>query len=240
MIRYNPTELEKLKKTFPNLNYIKNTETVEGELNFCSRYKQITCNNISKWDIEPCDKSKDDCVEGPYSIRINIKQLDPINQLPTVFETAERIQNLADSLEKSLNDLHLNNHDKSCCLGISPPNYYPTLYDFVTKAVYPYFVWQAYFEKYKAIPPCGECPHNWQKAIATRRNEEENKRIFFLAQQTDKPSGNNRNELCSCGSGKKYKRCCFHKDKEVETEILKVNASMSYLKNAKKKNLTKK
>ena len=239
MILYNPNELEKLQKVFPDLDYIKDKETIEGELKFCSRYKRITCNNISKWDIEPCDNSKDDCVEGPYSIRINIKQLDPINQLPTVFETGGRIKKVDDSCRKSLNDLHLNNHDESCCLGILVANHYPTLYDFVTKAVYPYFVWQAYLEKYKKIPPCGECPHNSQKAIAIRISEEENNCNFFLAQQTEKPSGNNRNKPCLCDSGKKYKKCCLHHNEKLETKVLKAKESIFYLNTLKERNLLK-
>ena len=234
MIRYNPNELEKLKKTFPNLDYIKDKETIEGELNFCSRYKKITCNNIHKWEIEFCDKSDDGYVEDAYSIRAFLKQRDQNNKLPTVFETDGRIKKVAVSRRNTLNDLHLNS-DESCCLGIFPPSYCLSLYDFVIKAVYPYFVWQAYFEKYKTIPPCGECPHDWQKALATRINEEENERNFFLAQQTEKPSGNNRNELCPCGSGKKYKKCCFQKDKEAETEINKTDESISYLKKEKEK-----
>ena len=240
MIRYNPNELEKLKKTFPNLDYIKDKETIEGELNFCSRYKKITCNNIHKWEIEFCDKSDDGYVEDAYSIRAFLKQRDQNNKLPTVFETDGRIKNLAESLGKSFNDLHLNNPDKSCCLGIFVPSYCLSLYDFVIKAVYPYFVWQAYFEKYKTIPPCGECPHNSQDAIAIRISEEEDKRKFFLAQQKKKPSGNNRNKPCPCGSGKKYKECCLHYNEETETEVLKAEKSLSYLRMILKNNQIKK
>ena len=234
MIRYTSKEFEKLRKISPGLRYIKTTGTVEGELNFCSRYKKITCNNIHKWEIEPCDKSKDDCVEGSYSIRINLKKPDPINQLPTVVETDGKIKKVAVSRRNTLNDLHLNS-DESCCLGIFPPSYCLSLYDFVIKAVYPYFVWQAYFEKYKKTPPCGACPHDWQKALATRINEEEDKRKFFLAQQTEKPSGNNRNKPCPCGSEEKYKKCCFDKDKEAEAEINKTDEAISYLKKEKEK-----
>ncbi|MFI0435311.1 MAG: SEC-C metal-binding domain-containing protein [Parachlamydiaceae bacterium] len=28
-----------------------------------------------------------------------------------------------------------------------------------------------------------------------------------------------RNDLCSCGSGKKYKNCCFHKDHQKKTPL---------------------
>ena len=238
MILYNPNELEKLQKVFPDLDYIKDKETIEGELKFCSRYKRITCNNISKWDIEPCDNSDDGCVGDVYSIKICLDKKVQINEFPVVFETDDRIKNLAKSLEKSLNDLHLNS-DGSCCLGIFPPNYYPTLYDFVTKAVYPYFVWQAYFEKYKKVPPCDECPHNSQKAIAIRISEEENNCNFFLAQQTEKPSGNNRNKPCLCDSGKKYKKCCLHHNEKLETKVLKAKESIFYLNTLKERNLLK-
>jgi len=29
---------------------------------------------------------------------------------------------------------------------------------------------------------------------------------------------NKRNQLCSCGSGKKYKKCCLLKDEQKQTE----------------------
>ena len=239
MIRYNPNGLEKLKKTFPNLDYIKDKETIEGELNFCSRYKKITCNNISKWEIEFCDKSNNGYIEDVYSIKICLDKKDSFNGFPVVFETDERIEKVADSLKKSLNDLHLNNPDKSCCLGIFSPSYCPSLYDFVIKVVYPYFVWQAYFEKYRKIPPYGQCPHNSQDAIDVRIKDEENKRNFFRAKQKEKPSGNNRNKLCSCGSGKKYKKCCFHYDEETETGVFKAEESISYLNTLKESNILK-
>ena len=227
MIQYTQNKFEKIQEKFPNLYYIKNKETIEGELNFCSRYNKITCNNISKWDIEFCDNNKDEYVEDVYSIRICLDKKDRVNGFPVVFETDDRIKNLAKSLGKSLNDLHLNNPDKSCCLGIFVPSYCPSLYDFVIKVVYPYFVWQAYFEKYRKIPPCGQCPHNPKDAIDIRIKDEENNRKFFLAQHSYKPSGNNRNKLCLCGSGKKSKKCCLRYDK-------KASKSASYLKGLSK------
>ena len=236
MILYNPNELEKLQKVFPDLDYIKDKETIEGELNFCSRYEKITCNNISKWEIEFCDNNRDVYVEDVYSIRINLKQLDSLNKLPTVCETDGRIKKVAVSRRKSIIDLHLN-RDGSCCLGIFPPNYYPTLYDFVTKAVYPYFVWQAYFEKYEEIPPCGECPHNLHDAIDDLIKDKENSRNFFLAKLVGKPSGKERKQLCYCGSGKKYKNCCFHCDeKPARAGKTKAEESLSYLKMIQKDN----
>ena len=41
--------------------------------------------------------------------------------------------------------------------------------------------------------------------------------ISFLATVTYHPPKNShRNALCSCGSGKKYKRCCLIKEKQAK------------------------
>ena len=59
-------------------------------------------------------------------------------------------------------DLHLYPNDGSCCLGIFSKREDETLSEFVINKVFPYFVWQAYYEKFEKIPPCGEYSHDRQ------------------------------------------------------------------------------
>ena len=214
-------EIVKIQKNFPNL-FLADEQTIKGELNFCACYKKIVYNNTSKFVIKSCKQNDDNCIEDVYSIEIEFDKKNKPDSLPKVFETEGRIENLAISLGKTLNDLHLNK-DKSCCLGIFSPSDQLSLCDFVLERVYPYFVWQAYFAKHRKIPPCGECSHDRQVAINSRIKEEENNRKFLFSKLTDK----NRNKLCSCGSGKKYKKCCLESDKE---EINKIDNRLSYFK----------
>ncbi len=222
-------EFVKVQYFFPNL-FLADEQTIKGELNFCACYKKIVFNNISKFVIESCKQNDNNCIEDVYSIEIELGKNNKTDNPPKVFETEGRIENLAISLGKTLNDLHLN-EDKSCCLGIFSPSDRLSLCDFVLERVYPYFVWQAYFAKHREIPPCGECSHDGQVAINSRIKEEENNRKFLFSKLKDKPTGKNRNKLCSCGSGKKYKKCCLESDREVNGKINKVDNCLLYFKN---------
>ena len=230
MIKNILEEFHKTKKYFPSLDLVDNETRIVGKLGFCCHYKDDGYDGISKWIIKSCNLGENDCIEDFYEIEINLN--NTLNGPPVVLETAERIRKLADSLGKPLEDVHLNSAG-SCCLGIFPP--FERLSKFVMEAVYPYFVWQAYYEKYRDIPPCGECPHNWKEAIAVRINEEENNLLIQRNEQRGQPEGSNRNKPCPCGSGRKYKKCCFDSDRKKDTEINKTMASLQYLKNLPEK-----
>ncbi len=221
VIKYTTEELRKIQEYFPNLYYEKDEKKIKGELDFCAHYKDIGYDGISKWIIEHCNRNRSDCIEDVYSIEIDLKKA-------CVFETDGRIEKLAKSLGKKSLDLHLN-ADRSCCLGILPP--VNRLSKFVIEWVYPYFVWQAYYEKYHSVPPCGECPHSWSDAVNSRIIDEENNLRVLLGKQKAKPKGRKRNELCPCGSEKKYKKCCYTRDKKIDLEIRETEACLYYLKN---------
>ena len=219
MIRYTAEELREIQKIFPNLYYAEKKK-IKGELDFCAHYKDIGCNGISKWVIEPCNRNQSDCIEDAYSIEIDLEK-------PSVFETGGRIERLAKSLGKKNADLHLN-EDRSCCLGIFPPA--NRLSKFVIEQVYPYFVWQAYYEKYRSVPPCGECPHSRSDAVSSRIIDEKNYLRILLRKQKSQPKSKKKNEPCPCGSKKKYKKCCYICDTKIEKKIRKTKACLSYLK----------
>lgn len=183
-IKYSPTEFDKVQECFPHLKYNKRSNCIEGTLVFDAHYIKRNC---SQWKIEQCQPD-DDCIHGSYEIKITFGD----NQHPQVFETGDKIKNLAKERNKSLADLHLYLENESCCLGMySSPDL--TLTQFVLHRVYPYFVWQGYFEKYNQIPPCGEYPHDLDKAKKERLIDIKELKV---------------NDICHCGSGKKYKKCC--------------------------------
>lgn len=187
MISYNDKDFSLLQSDFPNLFYDEKTNSVRGELDFNACYKNIGKKNKDKWNIFPCINN-DDCLCGCYEIEIQLSRSSPI-----VFETSRKIEALAEKIDKSYNDLHLYGNNNQCCLGLGISQNI-TLSQFIINVVYPYFVWQAYFAKYKKIPPCGEYPHSKTVAIGEYYRDKNNL---------------GRNDICLCGSGKKYKNCCI-------------------------------
>lgn len=238
MIKYSSKEFEKIRKHwFPNLYFVENEKTIKGELDFHARYVNVGYNGIDNWDIESCDRNEDDCIKDVYSIEIDFNKSD-LNRYPIVLETDERIKKLADSLGKSINDLHLSG-DGSCCLGIFSLYENLSLDSFVLEKVYPYFVWQAYFSKYEKIPPCGECSHNWQKAIDSLIKDEQNNLNLLPSTGKDMPADNNRNKPCSCGSGKKYKKCCLNANTKTNSKRNLIERRLLHLNERKTERVTK-
>ena len=184
-IEYTPAEMEKIQCRFPGLYYDEGV--VKGEISFGARYELSDRKKKKEWIISDCSSGKD-CIRDVYEIEIHL------NGKPKVFEVGGRIKNLAKELGRPIIDLHLF-PDGSCCLGIFLVNEKETLSDFVINKVYPYFVWQAYFEKFEDIPPCGEYSHG------ERGRQEFQKDVFQMK----------RNDRCLCGSGRKFKVCCISK-----------------------------
>ncbi len=188
MIKYCCKDFQKVQQCFPNLFYDKKGNYIKGEIEFSARYEKIKSKRGIPWDIVFCSSGKG-CIQDCYEIKILLNNQNP---LPRVFEIGGRIKELAVKRSRKIIDLHIN-YDESCCLGVRI-NSNIALSSFILNKVYPYFVWQAYFDKYGKMPPCGEYPHN--KSEALKEFEKERHK-----------SG--RNDLCPCGSGEKYKNCCL-------------------------------
>lgn len=191
MIEYSVSEMDKINLCFPNLYYERGA--IRGEIDFSAEYR-LSKRKKKEWKIESCS-SGNGCIQDVYEIAIDLN-----HRPPKVFEVGGRIAKLARNLGKPIIDLHIYPEDESCCLGIFLPNERETLSDFVLKKVYPYFVWQAYFEKFGKIPPCGEFPHG-----------DEGMKEF---QKQVRDTG--RNDPCPCGSGIKFKRCCSRRMKKLK------------------------
>lgn len=183
-IEYSPVEMEKIQCRFPGLYYYRGA--VRGEISFGARYELSGRRKKKEWIIVDCS-SGEDCIKDVYEIEIRL------NGQPKVFEVGGRIKKLAKKLDRPIIDLHLFPNDESCCLGIFLVNEKETLSDFVINKVYPYFVWQAYFEKFGKIPPCGEYSHGEQGMKEFR----------------EYVSNIGRNDRCPCGSVLKFKICCY-------------------------------
>ncbi len=172
---------------FPNLYF--DDGKIKGEIDFKARYvvSRKKKGRAEKWMIADCEDGED-CIVDVYDIEIHLD-----TSPPRVFETDNRISNLASDLQLDPMDLHLFPSHGNCCLGLFLANPNETLSSFVFHKVYPYFVWQAYFEKFRKIPPCGEYSHGM------KGHREFAKELMSVS----------RNEPCPCGSGKKFKLCCI-------------------------------
>ena len=200
MIEYTLEEFSKVQKSFPRIDYEQKNNCIKGKLDFNVEYQKISKKNgESVWKIVQGlagTNSLSDCYE--IEILLNATQ----HGWPKVWETGGRIRKLAKEIGKQPIDLHIYPKDDSCCLGIYV-NADIVLSDFIVNIVYPYFVWQAYFDKYKAIPPCGEYSHG-EKGIEEYLKELE---------------ATGRNDLCICNSGKKYKKCCIHNKEAIKNRL---------------------
>lgn len=182
-MRFADNNLLEIKRYFPNLKLINGV--IQGELAFSAMYVQ---NKRGQWVIESCDSNCDEkCITGSYQIKIILNQ----ECTPRVYEISGKVEAAAKRLNIQMHDLHINN-DKSCCLdfAIHPEL---TIKDFILNKVYPFFVWQAYYEKFEQAPPSGEYSHGIEA-----------KQEFF-----DDIKKISRNDICFCGSGKKHKKCCL-------------------------------
>jgi len=185
MIQYCDKELKKIQTKFPNLFYDNKTGFVKGELNFSNVAYRL--NHRNNWVIEQYQANSSERITDCYEIEIRF-----VGKIPEVYETAGRIKKLAKERGKEIIDYHQYPQDGRCCLTIPTYNPSETLSNFVLQKVYPYFVWQAYYEKYNQIPPCGEYSHGKKGCIEFR----------------DDIKNTGVNDPCPCNSGKKYKHCC--------------------------------
>ena len=190
MISYSSSEMRKINFNFPNLYYSKSA--VRGEIDFSVKYELSSGKKHSRiWKIVPC-RSGPNCITDVYEIEVRLDDLR--ENKPRVFEVGGKIKDLAAKINKHVIDLHLYPDGEDCCLGIFLPSR-KTLSEFVLNKVYPYFVWQAYYSKYRETPPVGEWTHD---ARGLEEFEEHLRNI-------------GRNDPCPCASGRKFKACCIHK-----------------------------
>ena len=190
--------LEAVQKSFPALAFSPDKTKIIGEISFSAYY------DGEKLHIDPAHAPKSQKFNGYYEIEIRLNDLDPHYHLPKVIETGGKLRKFSIDRRISLSDLHLNadipNNGYYCCLGIFKPEELKvmTFYTFFMECVLSFFAWQAYLSFFMRKPPWGEYSHGklgeWEKE-----------------KEIQKETG--RNNLCPCGSGKKFKNCCMKSNK---------------------------
>lgn len=192
-------EIEWLGLHFPNLQYEASSQRIAGELNFCAAYD----NKSGEVIIGNSARQEDNFIRDVFEIKIDLKTFDA-NGWPKVYEVGEKYHQIAKKWNIEIIDLHVSSDDGMCCLGIqygSQRNL--SIGSFLPKLVIPFFYRLSYTEKFGLAASrndlWGEYSHG-EEGITEYLKE-----LSIFAKQ--KPS---RNDLCPCGSGKKYKRC--HQD----------------------------
>lgn len=201
------TEKEKyqIEESFPELNCSLSRKEIWGTLKFNRGYDE--CNEELIHTNEYNNLIKDS-----YEIRIDFKQNDTF-KFPKVFEESGKIAGLAKKYGISVFELHCNaDVNNSCCLGVFPEYQWKGTVSYINEKIIPFFYWQSHKRIFNKEPWSGRS-HG---------------RDGIFEAMTLKPreirKGKNRNRLCPCESGKKYKRCCKTKD-ELLIQVIKDNYS---------------
>ena len=196
-MRPSTSDLEWQTRCFPGLLYDKNANEIAGEIAFCAAYDSgIDRVRIGNDDAHRrlasflCDS---------YSLRIDLNSIDR-NGWPRVYEVGGRHQTISTKQNVDAIDLHFY-PDGSCCLGIRfSPERLLTLERLIDELVIPFLYRLSYVDK-NGLPAAqedlwGEYAHG-----------DDGFRQYINEMLEMVKRGPGRNELCPCGSGRKFKRC---------------------------------
>ena len=191
------TDLDSLSASFPNLRYDSAAGVIEGELELHAAYDR----GQQKLSIGSDDETSgmETYLSDSFSIRIETDALDH-NGWPTVYEVGGRHALIADRENVEVIDLHFYPNG-ACCLGLQLfTSRRMTLVEFMDELVVPFFYRLSYTDSYGLRSArqylWGEYSHG-DKGLREYLSD-----VDRIAKH-----GLGRNELCVCGSGRKYKRC---------------------------------
>ena len=199
------SDIKWLEARFPNLQYEEASQKIVGELDFCAAYD----NESGKVIVSDSRKKGSRFICDVFEIEICLSLPDG-NGWPKVYEVGERRCQIAKKCNVKIIDLHFYSDDNACCLGLKfPDNRSLSIKSFLEELVVPFFYRLSYTEKFGIAASrndlWGEYSHG-EEGITEYLTE-----LSIFAKQNP-----GRNDLCPCGSGKKYKKC--HLD---EVEYLK-------------------
>ena len=191
------SDLEWLARFFPDLLYDANANEIDGEIAFCAAYDRGT-DQVQIGNDEAHRRLASFLCDS-YSLRIDLNYIDR-NGWPRVYEVGGRHQAISRKHNVDAIDLHFY-PDGSCCLGIRfSPERFLTIERFIDELVIPFLYRLSYVDKNGPLAAkrdlWGEYAHG-DDGIRQYMNE--------MLDMASRDPG--RNELCPCGSGRKFKRC---------------------------------
>ena len=212
------SDLEWLTQCYPGLLYDANDNDIVGELVFCAGYDS----RIGRVRIGDDDAHRQlaSFLCDSYSLRIDLNSIDT-NGWPRVYETGGRHQILSNKHDVDTIDLHFY-PDGTCCLGIRfPPERFLTMELFIDELVVPFLFRLSYVDKNGPLAArddlWGEYAHG-DDGIRQYMSE--------IMDMVSRDPG--RNELCPCGSGRKFKRCHLDDVEALKSGLARRRRSSGY------------
>ena len=200
-----------LRSGFPNLYYEANSHKILGELDFCAVYDQES----GKMTIANLAEETDFLIRDVFEVEICLDDLD-WNGWPKVFEVGGRYRRIAEKCKVPIIDLHIYPHNRACCLGLKyRDSQQLCIEDFLHELVIPFFYRLSYTDKFginRARKDLwGEYSHGFRGEI------EHFLEIMDIARRNP-----GRNDLCPCGSDRKYKRCHLGEVESLQNSLRRI------------------
>ncbi len=205
-------EIEWLESHLPGLQYESSSSKIIGELDFHAAYNSKSGELI----IGDHARKMARFIYDVFEIEIHLANLDE-NGWPKVYEVGGRYHHISQKCGINIKDLHIN-PDSTCCLGLKyGGNRNFLIKEFLPEVVIPFFYQLSYTEKFGIDATredlWGEYSHG-EKGRAEYEVE-----MLNLAKHQP-----NRNDLCPCGSDKKYKKCHMDQVESVERRIMETTS----------------
>lgn len=207
-------DAEWIATQYPGLKIDMTNKCIVGDIYLNRTYNGTTLTNI-------------------FSIKVMLELL-PNMVLPKVYETSNKLQNIANRLELSkIEDIHVNN-DKSLCLAIYGREEECfsdkfTIKEFFENCLEPYFFWVSYYEKF-GKPPWKDYAHGGLGFIEMYAED----RLTFREVQQKMSLREISKYLyhydcvknkCLCGKNKDMKKC--HSDIYIGLKKFKENWNLA-------------
>lgn len=201
-MKLNTNEIKWLRSCLPGLQYKSSTSIIFGELDFRAAYNNDSGELVIGVDAKDMDRYLCDVFE----IEIHFENLDD-NGWPKIYEVGGRYHQIAEKYNVPIADLHINPDNATCCLSLKDGgnrNFH--IQDFFPELVIPFFYYLSYTDKYGIDASRNDLWGEYSHGDLGRLEYETE--VLNIAKHNL-----SRNDYCTCGSGKKYKKC--HMD-EVE------------------------
>ena len=200
-------EIEWLESHLPGLQYESSSSKIVGELDFRAAYNSESGELIIGENAREMARF----IYDVFEIEIYLANLDE-NGWPKVYEVGGRYYQISQKRNVNTKDLHIN-PDGTCCLDLKyGGNRNFRIKEFLPELVIPFFYQLSYTEKFGIDATrknlWGEYSHG-EKGRAEYETE-----MLNLARHQP-----NRNDLCPCGSGIKYKKCHMDQVEAVKRRI---------------------
>ena len=191
------SDLECLTRCFPGLLYDADANEIAGEIAFCAAYDGGT--DQLRIGTDDAHRQLGSFLCDSYSLRIDLNSIDR-NGWPRVYEVGGRHQAISTKHNVDAIDLHFY-PDGSCCLGIRfSPERLLTIERFIDELVIPFLYRLSYVDKNGLLAAKRDLWGEYAHGDDGIRQ--------YMKETLDMASRDpGRNELCPCGSGRKFKRC---------------------------------